>query len=323
MIKKIKNENLKSAKIIHKALCFVLALFTVLCAFPLGEVNVSHAEKGGDRNYALGATYEYRSGTGRFFCDGYEDASSNLLNDGEIVYEETKGKTMMVNTGWFELTFDLGKVYNDVYRIDFCGVMDMWTYNLSNARDQRTFSKTNTEISISENGVDYTNLEDYSQWKSENNPVDGVRSPYFNHMYQFHFKRAVRYVKIKCISAGTDYISLSEIRIMGTDTLIGVSGTLYNDIKWELLENGNLDITGKGEITNTFCNLHGDKVKNITVSQGITSIKNNAFKYFVNTENIWLADSVTELGDGTFKFFKSLKNARLSPKMTVIQINFF
>ncbi|MBE6648131.1 MAG: hypothetical protein E7614_01265 [Ruminococcaceae bacterium] len=303
--------------IIEKTICFLLAFCTVFCAFPFYIKSVSRAEAGEDRNYALGATYEYSDIYIKNFCEGYGDLNAEILNDGEILYEETEGKTLMLKINALEVTFDLGKVYDDVYRIDICGVMDMWGYNLTSNRNDRSFSVTKTEIMISENGVDYTSLKNLFQWGAENHKVDGVKTPYYDYLYQLHFKTSMRYVKIKCYSA-TDFISLSEIRIMGTDKPVGISGTLYNDIKWTLSEEGKLDITGSGVIANDFCKTHGDKVRSITVAQGITSITNDAFKNFRNAESVWLADSVTELGDGIFKYFKNLKTVRLSSKMTMI-----
>lgn len=85
----------------------------------------------------------------------------------------------------------------------------------------------------------------------------------------------------------------------------GYSGNLNNsDISWTLDDNGTLTLTGSGDMPviydyNTWLKYKGD-IKNVVISQGITSVANAAFSGCANLESISLPDSITIIGRNAF-----------------------
>lgn len=75
------------------------------------------------------------------------------------------------------------------------------------------------------------------------------------------------------------------------------SGTCGNGVEWVLDFFGNLIISGQGKITSVPWNSLADKVKTVTVGEGITSITANAFSGCTNAKSITFENKQTVIPD--------------------------
>ena len=99
------------------------------------------------------------------------------------------------------------------------------------------------------------------------------------------------------------FVALDEVQpIPPSDDHI-MSGTCGEDLIWVLYNNGELVISGEGEMTDFAWSPWYDYlelIKVVTISEGITSIGNNAFSGCINLVNVNIPLSITRIGENAF-----------------------
>ena len=95
-------------------------------------------------------------------------------------------------------------------------------------------------------------------------------------------------------------------------------GFCGKDVRWYLLDTGELVITGTGKmkdycsISNPFWAAYLEMFTNLTVQNGITELGAYAFSYAVFLQNVDIADSVTNIGIHTFDHCIEISHVSLS-----------
>ena len=92
-----------------------------------------------------------------------------------------------------------------------------------------------------------------------------------------------------------------------TCDVCSVSLVCGEGITWSIDENGKLTIAGSGEITSYPWSKHRAIIKSLVISEGITSVCDNAFNNCYNLETASISASVTTIGNGAFYYCRSLK----------------
>jgi len=98
------------------------------------------------------------------------------------------------------------------------------------------------------------------------------------------------------------------------------SGTLGENITWELDDNGTLTISGSGDIPSDLSQLYNEEIKSIVINNGITTIGDMAFANFKNLTSVILSDSITNIGYAAFYSCKNLTSITIPD--SVISIGF-
>ncbi|MBQ8228980.1 MAG: leucine-rich repeat protein [Clostridia bacterium] len=99
------------------------------------------------------------------------------------------------------------------------------------------------------------------------------------------------------------------------------SGTCGEGVNWSYDKmSKELSIFGNGAIDDNYTGWDSlmFRVKSIVISQGITSIGNRAFDYFMFLENVSIAQSVNSIGANAFKYCRSLKSIEIPDGVTFI-----
>lgn len=99
----------------------------------------------------------------------------------------------------------------------------------------------------------------------------------------------------------------------------GRCGTSTN---WTL-SNGTLTISGSGAVTAAGWTQYSDKITNVVVEDGVTTITASAFKDHTSLQSVRLADSVTAVGASAFSGCSSLESVDLSDSMVNINATVF
>ena len=107
-------------------------------------------------------------------------------------------------------------------------------------------------------------------------------------------------------------------------TIVG-SGKYGPNLTWELTDDGNLTISGTGEMSGTSVpwESNRDTITSITISEGITSIDSYAFRHCRNLTNVTIPESVTSIWDGAFTFCPNLVSVTIPKNVTRIGENPF
>ncbi len=101
-------------------------------------------------------------------------------------------------------------------------------------------------------------------------------------------------------------------------TRYDTSGEIGDNITWTI-KDGVLELSGKGKMEDyCYFNIRTDLVKKIVVNDGITSVGNDAFSYFLNVTEIKLADSIEEIGYNAFCMCQSLEKITLPKSLDSI-----
>ncbi len=96
-----------------------------------------------------------------------------------------------------------------------------------------------------------------------------------------------------------------------------IGGSCGENISWEL-DDGTLNITGTGEMTNSYGISGGpwkdykDEITNVIIGDGVESIGNNAFEGCVNLQNVNISESIGQIGSGAFNNCTSLANVNFN-----------
>lgn len=101
------------------------------------------------------------------------------------------------------------------------------------------------------------------------------------------------------------------------------SGRLSNTITWDCYDNGELVISGTGEMPAQASGLFEQPwaeqlVTKVKVSDGITSIGDNAFKYMIDLEEVTLGKDVKKIGESAFTNASAMEKINLPDALTTI-----
>ena len=96
------------------------------------------------------------------------------------------------------------------------------------------------------------------------------------------------------------------------------SGKLGETITWELDDDGTLTLSGSGAIPSFIYQLPKEKIKNIIISNGITSIGESAFCKCINLTSVTLSDSITSISNNAFSNCTSLTSITIPDSVTSI-----
>ena len=112
---------------------------------------------------------------------------------------------------------------------------------------------------------------------------------------------------------------------------IGDSGTCGENVKWELRENGELVISGSGNMYDYSTKdvvtdpkypkdtkFTGHNIKKVTIEKGVSSIGDNAFHGFAAMTSITIPNSVTKIGDSAFEYCEGLTGINIPDSVTSI-----
>ena len=118
---------------------------------------------------------------------------------------------------------------------------------------------------------------------------------------------------------------------MGTKTSV-LSGTCGPDVRWTLGVDGQLTISGTGEMYSFSSNRnensapwdnYASMIKTVKVNEGVTNIGNAAFIYCTSLTDIDIAESVKTIGRASFTFCTSLEQITLPDGLTSIEYRAF
>lgn len=121
-------------------------------------------------------------------------------------------------------------------------------------------------------------------------------------------------------------VSVVTVMIFGGMTVLAaeltetVSGELGSNLTWTLDVDGNLTISGTGDMPNgeTPWKTYENNIKTVTIEQGVTSISDSAFSSMGSLKKATLADSVTRIGNAGFAGCTNLSEINLPDSITAI-----
>lgn len=123
--------------------------------------------------------------------------------------------------------------------------------------------------------------------------------------------------------ADTDYVVTAEFTFYKTVT---DSGTCGSNLTWTLYEDGELNISGSGEMrysnSSPWYNYRG-VISALTVEEGMTTIKSNAFYGCTALTSVSLPNSLAEIGTYAFSGCSSLASITLPAGLERIEYNAF
>ncbi len=107
------------------------------------------------------------------------------------------------------------------------------------------------------------------------------------------------------------------------------SGTCGENLTWTLDENGTLNISGTGVMTDftAYTTMpwysYREEIQNVIIDDGVTSIGCYAFYNFDSIVSITISDSVTSIGYGAFEYCDSITNITIPDSVTSIDKSAF
>lgn len=104
------------------------------------------------------------------------------------------------------------------------------------------------------------------------------------------------------------------------------SGTCGTYLTWVLYDDGELVISGIGEMSNSLFSpwdSYDEYIKKVTIENGATSIGSGAFDECINLTEISIPNSVTSIGDSAFYNCKNLLTITLPDSVTTINYQAF
>ena len=117
------------------------------------------------------------------------------------------------------------------------------------------------------------------------------------------------------IYAGNEYLLEANIEFAAI-----AAGEAGENISWVLDNEGTLSFTGEGEMNseNTAWKEYADKIKSCVISEGISSICENAFSGCSSLKSINLPSSIESIGATAFAYTNSLESIVIPEGITVI-----
>lgn len=96
------------------------------------------------------------------------------------------------------------------------------------------------------------------------------------------------------------------------------SGICGDNLTWVLNDEGTLNISGTGDMTNVSWDSEKESIKKVIIENGVTSIGYNAFSDCKGLTSITIPNSVTSIGNGVFCFCSGLTEITiLNPKCEI------
>lgn len=115
-------------------------------------------------------------------------------------------------------------------------------------------------------------------------------------------------------------VSVLMLLLVPFTSLAGEESGTYKDINWYLDKKGNLSLEGGETVyANGPWLAYGKDIKTITVGDGITLIKSNAFVDLKNLKSVTLGKDVITIEDDGFSSCKNLKTLILLGEKTIIR----
>ena len=108
-----------------------------------------------------------------------------------------------------------------------------------------------------------------------------------------------------------------SFNVIAAEREVVASGS-FSNITWTLYSDGELDISGSGEISQAPWRSHLSSIESVNISQGITSINSSSFSGCENLKTVVLPDGMEEIGSWVFHKCSSLKEIVIPE--TVIRI---
>ena len=111
-----------------------------------------------------------------------------------------------------------------------------------------------------------------------------------------------------------------SMNVLADELTEPVGGECGNGLTWSLDVEGNLTISGTGAMEYESCpwSEYADKIKTVTIEQGVTSIASGAFSSLSNLKKAIIADSVTSIGMAGFAGSNNLSEINLPDSITEI-----
>ncbi|MCD8149439.1 MAG: leucine-rich repeat protein [Clostridiales bacterium] len=92
-----------------------------------------------------------------------------------------------------------------------------------------------------------------------------------------------------------------EAMSTATDSSVLDSGSCGDNVSWELSSDYILTISGTGNMnSNAYCENYCEKITEVVIQDGVTSVGDGAFFNCTNLKNITIPDSVTSIGECAF-----------------------
>ena len=113
------------------------------------------------------------------------------------------------------------------------------------------------------------------------------------------------------------------LKAMNSDTLVvAIEGELNSKIKWALYSNGNLTISGNGDMPDYDYDapwyVYSKQIKTVTIEDGVTSVGNCAFLCCENITGATIGDSVISIGDYAFDSCVKLESIMIPESVMTI-----
>ena len=128
--------------------------------------------------------------------------------------------------------------------------------------------------------------------------------------------------KISGIIVGTDSLEVDGLLDQINGEIIGevavASGTCGTGVNYLLTDGGLLKITGSGAITSHPWSAYEDDIVKVVMSDGITSIPQQAFSSCNNLTSVTLSKNLTEIGTGSFSSCTSLTGITIPASVQTI-----
>lgn len=142
---------------------------------------------------------------------------------------------------------------------------------------------------------------------------------------------------------GGEYTGNTDISVSGKSKTVKINmeksgptnGTCGKNLTWELDKNGTLYIRGTGKMDDYYhdeysdyekkapWDMHIQKITNLIIENGVTSIGNEAFEYYEKLTNIQIPDTVTSIGDWAFHGCTEINAITIPDSVTHIGIAAF
>ena len=194
-------------------------------------------------------------------------------------------------------------------------------------------SGVNIEIVDNESG----SLEPITTVTTNENGVFSVELPYGDYSFSFHHDDYEYYGTSQTVDV--DYVSFGEILLYSKESSTGGdnstggedeertvtdSGTCGDNLTWTLYDDGELVISGTGDMPNwthsssaPWDSYQAD-ITSVNIGNNVTSIGNHAFSYCDSLTDVTISGSVTTIGDEAFYYCDSLTNITIPDSVTTI-----
>ena len=130
-------------------------------------------------------------------------------------------------------------------------------------------------------------------------------------------------------TCGDSYVSdyadvIGHSFVNGACSECGIYGGKCGDnLEWILDTEGHLTISGRGQMTDDPWSTYKDVIKTVTIENGVTNIRYDAFHYCYNLESVTIPESVTSIGSEAFSECDNLTSVTIPGSVTSIDFGSF